>query len=167
MSFTFFDAALMVTTLTCALVAGLVLGFSVVVMPGIGKLSDRDFLRAFKLMDGVIQDGQPVFMGVWVGSIISVIVLLVLGTLQLSGVELYLMWGASGLYLLTVQGPTIRFNIPLNNAVQALDLEHMNEKELAEARTWFEAPWSWWNRFRTWTATASAAALMVLQCLMR
>ena len=111
----------MAATLTCALVAGLVLGFAVVVMPGMANFQIGIATRAFKLMDGVIQDRQPAFMGVWVGSIISMIVLLVLGTLQLSGVALYLMWGASGLYLLTVQGPPVRFNIPLNNAVQALD----------------------------------------------
>ena len=162
-----FDAVLMATILSCALVAGLVLGFAVVVMPGIAKLSDRDFLRAFKLMDGIIQDRQPVFMLVWVGSIVSVIVMSALGTLQLSGVELYLMWFASGLYLLTVQAPTVRFNIPLNNAVQALDLERSSDPELADARARFEAPWNRWNRFRTSTATVSVVALLMLQVLRR
>ena len=67
-------------------------------------------------MDGIIQNGQPAFMVVWVGSIVSSVLLVVLGTLQLSG-ELYLMV-TSGVYLLAVQGPAIRFNIPLNNAVK-------------------------------------------------
>ena len=167
MTLTLFDAALMATTLSCALTAGLVLGFSVVVMPGIAKLSDRDFLLAFKLMDGVIQSGQPVFMIVWVGSIVSVISILVLGTLQLSGIELYLMWCAGGLYLLAVQGPTLRFNIPLNNAVQALEIELLSDPELADARTQFEAPWTRWNRFRTMAAVVSVVALLILQLLLR
>ncbi len=157
----------MATTLSCALVAGVVFGFAVVVMPGIAKLSDREFLQAFKLMDGIIQNRQPIFMLVWVGSIVSVVLMLVLGTLQLRGVELYLMWFASGLYLLAVQGPTLRFNIPLNNAVQALEIELLNAQELADARTQFEAPWNRWNRFRTLTAIASVVALLVLQLLLR
>ena len=160
------DTALLITTLLCSLVAGLVLGFAVVVMPGIAKLSDRDFLRAFKRMDGIIQDGQPVFMVVWVGSILSVLATLVLGTSQLSGVERYLMWFASGLYLLAVQGPTLRFNIPLNNAVQALDIESLSELELADARTRFEGPWNRWNRFRTLSAIVSVVGLLILQRLL-
>ena len=157
----------MTTTLSCALVAGLVFGFAVVVMPGITKFSDREFLQAFKLMDGIIQNRQPIFMAVWVGSIVSVVLMLVLGTLQLRGVERYLMWFASGLYLLAVQGPTLRFNIPLNNAVQALEIELLNAQELADARAQFEAPWNRWNRFRTLTAIASVVALLVLQLLLR
>ena len=164
---TFFDAALVMTTLSCAMVAGLLFGFAVVVMPGLGKLSDREFLQAFKLMDGIIQNNQPVFMLVWVGSIISVVLMLVLGNQQLQGSELYLMWFASGLYLLTVQGPTIRFNIPLNNAVQALNIEVLSDSEVAEARSQFEAPWNRWNRFRTLTAIVSVVGLLMLQWLLR
>jgi uncharacterized membrane protein len=167
MTLTLFDAALMAATLSCALTAGLVFGFAVVVMPGIAKLPDREFLQAFKLMDGVIQNRQPIFMIVWVGSIVSVVLMLVLGTPQLSGLELYLMWFASGLYLLAVQGPTLRFNIPLNNGVQALEIELLSAQELAEARTQFEVPWNRWNRFRTLTAIASVVALLVLQLLLR
>ena len=162
-----FDAALMAATLACALTAGLVFGFAVVVMPGIAKLPDRDFLQAFKRMDGMIQNGAPLFMLVWVGSIVSVILTLVLGTLQLQWIELYLLWFASSLYLLGVQGPTIRFNIPLNNAVQALEMDSLTEPELAEARAQFEAPWNRWNRFRTMTATVSVVALLNLQLLLR
>jgi len=167
MTLTLFDAALMATTLLCALTAGLVFGFYAVVMPGIAKLSDRDFLLTFKLIDGVIQDRQPAFMLVWVGSIVSAASLLVLGTLQLSGVELYLVWFAASLYLLAVQGPTVRFNIPLNNAVQALEIESLSAQELAEARTEFEAPWNRWNRFRTMAAIVSVVALLILQLLLR
>ena len=162
-----FDASLMAAILSCSLVAGLVYGFAVVVMPGIARLPDRDFLRAFKLMDGVIQGGQPAFLLVWVGSIVSVAVMLLLGTQRLDGVELVLMWVAGGVYVLTVQGPTVRFNIPLNNAVQALDLDAMNEPELAEARAQFEAPWNRWNRFRTSMAIVSVVALLVLQSVVQ
>ena len=167
MGLNLFNYALMSATLSCALVAGLVFGFAVVVMPGLAKLSDREFLQAFKLMDGIIQNRQPAFMLVWVGSIVSVVLVLVLGTLQLSGLELYLMWFASGLYLLAVQGPILRFNIPLNNTVQALEIELLSAQGLAEARTQFEAPWNRWNRFRTMAAVVSVGALLTLQLLLR
>ena len=93
--------------------------------------------------------------------------MLVLGTLQLTGAARYGMWCAGGLYLLTVQAPTIRFNIPLNNAVQALDIDALDAPALAEARRTFEAPWNRWNRFRTGTAIVSVFALLSLQILLR
>lgn len=161
-----FDAVIFFSILSCALTAGLLFGFAVVVMPGIGKLPDRDFLQAFKLIDGIIQNRQPVFMFVWIGSIVSVVLSLVLGTMKLSGPEQYLLWFASGLYLLAVQGPTVRFNIPLNNAVQNLDLKLLSERELVEFRTQFEGPWNRWNRFRTCNAVVSVIGLLVLQFLL-
>ena len=151
---------LLLTTLLCSLVVGLLFGFSVVVMPGISKLNDHDFLKAFKQMDGIIQDNQPLFMVVWVGSIFSVLGTLVLGTLQLTGLQLNLLWAAGVLYLLGVQAPTIRFNIPLNNALQGWDLTSMDEAALTEARTAFEAPWNRWNRIRTFYGVVSVSVLL-------
>ena len=67
----------------------------------------------------MIRNGQPFFMVVWVGSIVAVLSTLVLGTLQLTGYQRIVMWCASGSCLLAVQGPTIRFGIPLNNMVRS------------------------------------------------
>mgnify|MGYP000408645177 CR=1 FL=1 len=47
--------------------AAVVVVFAIVVMPGIATLDDLAFLRAFKAIDRVIQDNQPVFMIVWGG----------------------------------------------------------------------------------------------------
>jgi uncharacterized membrane protein len=47
--------ALTLATLLCSLVAGFVLAFAIVVMPGIRNLDDHDFLQAFKAIDRVIQ----------------------------------------------------------------------------------------------------------------
>ena len=53
-----FQVALFLATLLCALVAGFLFAFAVIVMPGIGRLPDREFVRAFQEMDGIIQRGQ-------------------------------------------------------------------------------------------------------------
>ena len=79
----YFYVSLILSILLCGLVAGLVFGFAVVVMPGISKLSDRDFLMTFKNIDRIIQDNQPAFILVWVGSIAAVILTFILGTLNL------------------------------------------------------------------------------------
>jgi len=62
------ELILVLATLLCALIAGFVFAFATVVMPGIGKLGDREYIRAFQVIDGVIQAGQPVFGLAWLGS---------------------------------------------------------------------------------------------------
>ena len=157
-----FYLILVLSILSSALVAGLVFGFAAVVMPGINKLSDRDFLLAFKHMDEVIQNNQPVFMLVWTGSIVLVTGTLILGTLILSGGQIYLLWVAYALYLLGVQLPTVRCNIPLNNTLQDLDIIRLSESELAKSRREFEMPWNRWNIFRTLNAIAAVLASLLL-----
>jgi uncharacterized membrane protein len=156
---------LMLSILFCSLVAGLLFGFAIVVMPGIAKLTDKEYLLAFKHMDGIIQNNQPLFILVWAGSIISVIVTLVLGVMNLNGTQIYLLSAASVLYLLGVQLPTFRFNIPLNNSLQSLDIKALKETESTLFRSDFEAPWNRWNRFRT--VNAIIAVSMFLLVLLR
>ena len=144
-----------------SLVAGLLFGFAVVVMPGIAKLADKDFLSTFKHIDAIIQNNQPLFILVWAGSILSTVTTLILGAMNLTGGQLYLVSGASGLYLLGVQLPTFRFNIPLNNMLQNLEIDALDESEAARARADFEAPWNRWNRFRTVSAIFSVSMLLV------
>jgi hypothetical protein len=48
-------------------------------MPGIKRLDDGGFIRAFQVIDGVIQNDQPVFIFVWVGSVLTLIAAALLG----------------------------------------------------------------------------------------
>jgi uncharacterized membrane protein len=57
-----FQALLLLAAFLCSLVAGLLFTFAIVVMPGIAKLNDRDFVRTFQAIDGVIQNNQPAFL---------------------------------------------------------------------------------------------------------
>ncbi len=154
--------ALMLTIMLCSLVAGLLFGFAIVVMPGIVKLTDKDYLLAFKHMDGIIQNNQPLFILVWAGSILSVIITLILGVMNLSGTQIYLLIFASILYLLGVQLPTFRFNIPLNNTLQNLDIESLEESEATLSRVDFEIPWNRWNKIRTVNAILAVSMLLLL-----
>ena len=153
---------LLLSIMFCSLVAGLLFGFAIVVMPGIAKLTDKEYLLAFKHMDGIIQNNQPLFVLVWAGSILSVMATLVLGVLNLSGSDVYLVVFASLLYLFGVQLPTFRFNIPLNNSVQHLDIEGLEESEAALSRAGFEQPWNRWNQIRTVNAVGTVSLLIFL-----
>ena len=56
---------LLVSTLLCTLVTGFVCTYAIVVMPGFGKLNDREFIQVFQATDGIIQNNQPLFILVW------------------------------------------------------------------------------------------------------
>ena len=159
-----FGATLCGATLLCTLVAGFVFAFACVAMPGIGSLGDREFLRSFQAMDGVIQKQQPIFLLVWVGSIVTLAASGVLGFRQVEGVERWLLAGAVLVYLLGVQVPTLTINIPLNNQLQALDVRNLDRAALAEARKAFETRWNRWNLVRTLLAVLTATLLIAL-CL--
>ena len=66
------ELVLILATLLVSLTAGLVFAFATVIMPGIGRLDDKGFIRSFQVIDGVIQDGQPVFGLVWMGSAVAI-----------------------------------------------------------------------------------------------
>ena len=153
---------LMLSIILCSLVAGLLFAFAVVVMPGIAELDDKEYLLAFKHMDGIIQDNHPLFILVWAGSILSVIITLIMGIMNLSGGDIYLLGFASVLYLLGVQLPTFRFNIPLNNSLQKMDIAALEDSEAALSRAGFEIPWNRWNRIRTINSIISVSMLLLL-----
>ena len=157
-----FQITLIVATLLCSLVAGFVFAFAVVVMPGIGTLGNGEFLRAFQVMDRVIQDSQPVFALVWMGSVVALLASAALGFRQLDGTGRLLMIAAVLVYLLGVQLPTITINIPMNNTVQTLQIDDMDETALAAARQEFESRWNYWNSTRTVLASLVSVLLIVL-----
>jgi len=156
------QATLILATILCSLVAGFLFAFAVVVMPGIRSLNDREFIRAFQVMDRVIQNNQPIFMLVWVGSVVVLITSVVLGIGQLDGGGRLLIIFATIAYLLGVQLPTITINIPLNNKLQTLDVDTINETEQKAARENFETRWNRWNSIRAVLSSLASALLIVL-----
>ncbi len=157
-----FQITLILATFLCSLVAGLLFAFAIVAMPGIRNLNDREFIRAFQVMDRVIQNNQPIFVLVWVGSVVALVTSAVLGFGQLDGAGRLLMIFAALAYLFGVQLSTFTIKVPLNNKLQTLDVDAMNETTQNTARKDFEPRWNRWNSFRTVFASLASALLMVL-----
>ena len=134
--------------------------FASVVMPGIGELDDREFIRSFQVIDRIIQRGQPAFGLVWVGSFVTLLLSTVTGVLQLDGIERAFIVVSAIVYVLGVQVPTFRINVPLNNALQRMDVDVMDEDALKSARAAFENRWVRWNAIRTVLASLVSLALM-------
>jgi uncharacterized membrane protein len=160
-----FSLVVLVAAALCALVAGLLFTFAVVAMPGLQNLSDREFIRAFQVMDRVIQDRQPLFVVVWVGSVVAVLAALVMGFQQQDGMVRGLLIAAAALYLFGVQLPTARVHLPLNNEIQAVEVDAIGEAERKQARERFEARWNRSNQIRT--AISIVTMLLLLLALVR
>ena len=149
------------STLLCALVTGFVFTYAVIVMPGLAKLTDREFIRAFQVTDGVIQNNQPIFMIVWVGSVISVISTLIVSLMGPYSVETVLVIIAGFVYLLGVQGLTVLVHLPLNRRIQTVNVEEWDASALREERLLFETRWIRFNWIRTLIGLGVIVTFMV------
>jgi uncharacterized membrane protein len=94
-----FNILLIVSVFLCSLVAGFLFAYAVVVMPGIKNLNDKEFIKAFQVTDRVIQDNHPLFLFVWVGSAIALILSVYFGYGALGRVEFILLLIALIFYL--------------------------------------------------------------------
>jgi uncharacterized membrane protein len=156
------DIALVFAVLTCSLVTGFIFTYAVVVMPGFSKLEDKEFLRAFQVTDGVIQNNQPLFMLTWVGSIISVLSVMAISILSLGVSDAWIIFVVGLIYLLGVQGITISIHLPLNNHIQKIDINDMNNQSLNQERTNFEMRWNYFNKIRTFIAFAASLSFLLI-----
>lgn len=157
-----FQTSLILAAFLCSLVAGFLFAYAIVVMPGIKSLSDREFIRVFQVTDRVIQNNQSMFIMVWVGSAIALIISAIWGIGRLHGVDLVLLSVATLAYLLGVQLSTIFIHLPLNNKLQTFEVDAMNETELELARSNFEPRWNASNLLRTSISSCVSALLIIL-----
>lgn len=158
----FLEVSLILSILSCSLVTGFIFTYSVVVMPGFSKLNDKDFIRAFQVTDNIIQNNQPLFMLIWIGSILSVISTIVFSIFNINAdYSIYIIL-TGFFYLIGVQGLTISIHIPLNNNIQKIDVDKEDELKLNEVRKEFEIKWNYYNRIRTVVAFTVTTLLMLI-----
>ena len=76
-------------------------------MTGLSRLNDKEFIRAFQVTDGVIQNNQPLFILTWLGSVISVVGTIFTSIIIVGLPEALLIIFVGAVYLFGVQGITI------------------------------------------------------------
>lgn len=157
-----FEISLILSTLLCSLVAGFLFCYAIVIMPGIRSFDDRQFILTFQVTDRIIQNNHPLFILVWVGSAIALVVSAIYGFGKLHGLDFYLLILATFGYILGVQVATIVIHLPLNNRLQKLNVDSMNEAELNKERTIFESRWNRSNSIRTVIACVVSFLLIIL-----
>jgi uncharacterized membrane protein len=143
------DISLFFSILLSALVTGFILTYAIVIMPGLSNLDDKEFIKAFQVTDGIIQNNQPIFILIWIGSNVSVLSTIITSILSLGILDAWLIIFVSVVYLLLVQGITILIHLPLNKSIQNIDINSSNSETLSKMRKSFETKWNYFNNVRT------------------
>jgi uncharacterized membrane protein len=139
-----------------ALIAGLMLAFSTSVMPALGRRPAAEAVAAMQTMNATILN--PLFGLVFGGTFVLAVVLVV--TAPFTGDEAGAGWRAAGglLYAVGVTGVTMAVNVPMNNALDAVDAA---SQEAADAWPGYLRRWTAWNHLRTVAGTAASVLLVV------
>ncbi len=130
-----------------ALMAGFFWSFSVVVMPGLGRLDPTAALGAMQAINVAVRNA--VFAAGFFGAALLSPVLVVAGLVRRD----WLTAAAGAVYLALVFAVTLTCNVPINEALAALTPAD------APAAAVLLDRWVWWNHLRS---AASAAAFVLL-----
>lgn len=139
---------LIVAAVAAALSGGITFAFSNFIMGALGRLAPADATRAMQHINEVVLN--PLFLLVFIGTGLAMTAVSVVHVVSDNPVNGWLL-AASALYLVGVVGVTVRGNVPLNEALAAVD---------ANSADWhaFAAPWTRWNHVRTVAAVLASAA---------
>jgi uncharacterized membrane protein len=134
-------------------------------MPGLSKLDDKEFIKAFQVTDGVIQDNQPLFILTWLGSVISVVGAILSSIISVGLPEAWLIVFVGVVYLLGVQGITLSVHLPLNNHIKKINIEKTDHQTLSVEREKFETRWNFFNTIRTGISFLVSLTLLLVVAL--
>ena len=144
-----------ITVLLNALSAGFFFAWSVSVILGTKKVGDFAYLETMQNINREILN--PVFFMVFLGSLIALVVNVVL---QFDNKPVFWLVVASAvIYLVGTFGVTALGNVPLNNELEAFDINQTVPNVLKEFRTYYEGTW---NRFHTIRTVAGMVSFILL-----
>lgn len=154
------DRLLFTLTLASALGSGLIAGvffaFSTFVMAALARLPPAQGIAAMQSINVVVIN--PWFMAAFLGTAATCIVLSASALLMWRDPGAATLLAGGALYLVGAIGVTMAFNVPLNDALAAVDPA---SAEGAALWTRYLAEWTAWNHVRT-AAPLLAAASFIL-----
>jgi len=127
------------------LAAGFFYAWQVSVIPGTRKVADLTYLESMQSINRAILN--PAFFLIFMGSLL----LLAVSTVQQfnSGASFWLLLAASVTYLLGTFGVTVFGNVPLNDALDILELTELGKQEIIDFRKAYERQWNRLHLIRT------------------
>ena len=141
------------------LMAGIFFTWSNAVKPGIGKLSDLEYLRSLQSMNRVILNNT--FKVLFMGAILSVALVPIFYFSLYPSNIFWVFVGAFVIYWVGAFGVTVAGNIPLNEILDKTPLESISLDEMKALRDRIETKWNGLNLVRTIASTISFVLLIV------
>ena len=132
--------------LLTGLMAGIFFTWSNAVKPGIGKLSDIEYLTALQSMNRVILNNA--FKIIFLGAIIAVALVPVFYFNLYPKNIFWLFVFTLIIYWIGVFGVTVSGNIPLNEILDKTNLESITSEEIKTLRKSIEVKWNNFNLIR-------------------
>lgn len=145
---------LFISILSTGLMAGLFFGWAVSVNLGLARVSDRTYVATMQSINRAIVN--PLFIVVFMGAAAALVAAAVVYAVDGQSKRATWLFVAAGTYVVGVLGVTIGGNIPLNDKLEAFDLENSAEEAISQQRHGYESPWVRWHNIRT---AASVLAL--------
>ena len=144
------------TAVGCGLIGGLLFAFSSFVMTALARQPAACGIRAMQAINVAIIN--PLFLSAFLGTAAGSAALLAAALAQRAAPGHLLLSAGAVLYLLGVFGATLIVNVPLNNALEALD-----GGSPEAARFWpdYVRRWTRWNHLRTTCALLASVLLTI------
>lgn len=148
------------TTVAAALGAGLMGGFffafSNLVMPSLRRLTPQAGIEAMQVINEVVLN--PIFFLGFFGTALLALVLVAVAAMNFAGSGMPWLLAAGIAYLAGVILVTVFFNVPMNNALAAVD-----PSSAAGAALWADYldRWTMWNHVRTVGGLVSSGAFIL------
>jgi uncharacterized membrane protein len=136
----------------CGLLAGLYFAFSTFIMTALGRIGQAPGIMAMNAINTTIV--QSLFMPLFLATTLTSLVLASAAVFRWDEPGTTAMAAGGILYVLGMFVCTVIFNVPLNNALAAVDPA---SAEAASLWARYLTDWTWWNHVRTISSTVACA----------
>ncbi len=143
----------LVSIISTGLMGGLFFGWMVTVIPGLRVIDDTTYIATMQSINVKIVNPAFVIPFILTPALLAIAGLFEyrIGHQRRAG----LLWASALTYVVGVLAVTAGGNIPLNNALDAFDLESASPSLALNERSGYEGPWNRWHLARTIAASVS------------
>lgn len=156
MTQTIISALLWFSVMGCGLVAGLYFAFSAFIMTSLGRIDQSAGIAAMNAINEDIL--KSAFMLIFLGTTLAAAILAALALVRWGAPGSLLMLAGGVIYVVGMFVVTMVLNVPLNNALAAVDL---SGPDAAPLWATYLKDWTFWNHVRMF-ASVGASVLFTL-----
>tara|TARA_Y100000385_G_C12934201_1_gene568127 strand:- start:380 stop:862 length:483 start_codon:yes stop_codon:yes gene_type:complete len=153
-----------ISIISTGMMAGIFFTWTNAVKPGIGKLDNLSYLKAFQAMNRVILNA--IFYCLFMMPLITLIILSY-NSFDLQKLYVFdLLIASTVIYFIGVILTTIIGNIPLNEMLDKSDLKRLDQQHLMTLRKKIETRWNRFNYVRTVSSFLSFLILILIETIL-